>query len=72
VSGVDDISKSSTTYFERTIIWIIFQKTKIETLTKEKYSHDYDNNIESKCTLIEPIIKNIKVGKSQSFIIIMI
>ncbi len=44
-------------------------KFKIGTLTRKKYSHYYDNNIESKWTPIEPIIKDIKVGKSQSFIV---
>ncbi len=38
-------------------------------LTKEKYKKYYDNNVDSKWTPIEPIIKDIKVGKSQSFII---
>jgi hypothetical protein len=47
----------------------MFQNCKIGTLTREKYNHYYNNNIESKWTPIEPIIKNIKVGKSQSFII---
>jgi hypothetical protein len=42
----------------------MFQNFKIGTLTRKKYSHYYDNNIESKWTLIEPIIKDIKVGKS--------
>jgi hypothetical protein len=44
-------------------------KKKIGILTGEKYNHYYDNNIESKWTPIEPIIKDMKVGKSQSFII---
>jgi hypothetical protein len=44
-------------------------KKKIGILTWEKYNHYYDNNIESKWTPIEPIIKDMKVGKSQSFII---
>jgi hypothetical protein len=47
----------------------MFQNSKIGTLTREKYNHYHDNNIESKWTPIEPIIKDIKVGKSQSFII---
>jgi hypothetical protein len=47
----------------------MFQNSKIGTLTKEKYNHHYNNNIESKWTPIEPITKDIKVGKSQSFII---
>jgi hypothetical protein len=50
----------------------MFQNSKIGTLTREKYSHYYDNNIESKWTSIELIIKDIKVGKSQSFILTMI
>jgi hypothetical protein len=69
VDGVDDIFKASTTYCEITIIWIIFQNSKIETLTRKKYSHYYNNNIESKWTPIELIIKDIRGSKSQSFII---
>jgi hypothetical protein len=38
---------------------------KIGALAREKYSHYYNNNIESKWTPIELIIKDIKVGKSQ-------
>jgi len=44
----------------------------IRITTREKYSHHYDDNIESKWALIEPIIKDIKVGKSQSLFIIRI
>jgi hypothetical protein len=69
VNGTNGIFEGSTTYYEKTNIWIMFQIFKIETLTREKYNHYYDNNIESKCTLIEPIIKYIRIGKSQSFII---
>ncbi len=35
VNGVDGIFKTSTTYCEKTIIWIMFQNSKIGTLTKE-------------------------------------
>jgi hypothetical protein len=42
----------------------MFQNFKIGTLTKYIYSHYYDNNIESKWSPIEPIIKDIRVGKS--------
>ncbi len=45
---------------------------KIGTLTREKSNHYYNNNIDSRWTLIEPIIKDIRVDKSQSFIIIRI
>jgi hypothetical protein len=48
---------------KRTIIWIMFQNSKMGTLIREKYSHYYDNNIESKWTVIEPIVKDIKIGK---------
>jgi hypothetical protein len=47
----------------------MFQNSKIKTLAREKYNHYYYNNIELKWTLIEPIIKDIRVGKSQLFII---
>jgi hypothetical protein len=47
----------------------MFQNSKIKTLIKEKYSHFYDNNIEEKWLSIEPIMKDIRIGKSQSFII---
>ncbi len=33
VNGVDGIFKTSTTYCEKTIIWIMFHNSKIETLT---------------------------------------
>ncbi len=49
---------------------MMFQNSKIGTLTREKYSHYYDNNIESKW--IQLVIKDIKVSKSQSFIKTMI
>jgi hypothetical protein len=48
---------------KRTIIWIMFQNSKMGTLIREKYSHYYDNNIELKWTPIEPIAKDIKIGK---------
>jgi len=50
VNGVDDIFKTLTTYCEKTIIWIMFQNSKIGALTKKKKSYYYDNNIESKWT----------------------
>ncbi len=48
MNGANDIFKTSTTYCERIIIWIMFQNSKIGTLIKEQYNHCYDNNIESK------------------------
>jgi hypothetical protein len=69
VNGADGILQASITYCEKTIIWIMFKNFKIGTLKREKYSHYYDNDIELKWTPIEPIIKNIKIGKFQSFIL---
>jgi hypothetical protein len=48
---------------KRTIIWIMFQNFKMGTLIKNNNSNYYDNNIESKWTSIELIIKDIKIGK---------
>jgi hypothetical protein len=46
----------------------MFQNFKMQTLTWKNFFYNYDNNFESKWTPIEAIIKDIKVGKSQSFI----
>ncbi len=35
VNGIDDIFKTLTTYCEKTIIWIIFQNSKIGTVTRK-------------------------------------
>jgi hypothetical protein len=43
VNGASGIFKTSTTYCEKTIIWIMFQNSKIGTLTREKYNHFYDS-----------------------------
>ncbi len=64
VNGTNGIFEALTTYCEKTIIWIMFQNSKIGTLIKEKYNHYYNNNIDSKRTPIEPIIKAIRVVKS--------
>jgi hypothetical protein len=64
VNGADGIFKTSTTYCVKTIIWIMFLNFKIGMLIREKYNHYYNNNIESKWTPIEPIIKDIRIGKS--------
>jgi hypothetical protein len=47
VNEVDGIFKTSITYCEKSIIWIMFQNFKIGTLTRETYNHYYDNNFES-------------------------
>jgi hypothetical protein len=67
VNWVNGIFETFTTYNDKTIIWIMFQNLIIETITKENCNHYHNNNI--KWTPIEPIIKNIRVVKTQSFII---
>jgi hypothetical protein len=64
VNGTNGNFKTSTTYYDKTIIWIMFQNYQIGTLTRKKQDHYYINNIESKWTLIELIMKHIRVGKS--------
>jgi len=45
VNGDVSISKRSTTYNDKTIIWTMFENSKIGILTKEKCNHYYNNNI---------------------------
>jgi hypothetical protein len=45
VNVASGIFKALTTYCEKTIIWIMFENSKIGTLTREKYNHCYYNNI---------------------------
>jgi hypothetical protein len=47
--------------------FLIWKPSLLGTLTREKYSHYYDNNIESKWKPLN--IKDITASKSQSFII---
>ncbi len=73
MNGDNGIFKALTTYCEKPSIWIMFQKSKIGTLTKIYiYSHYYNKNTKSKWTITEPIIKDIRVGDSKLFIIIQI
>ncbi len=44
VNGAYGIFKTSTSC-EKTIIWIMFQNSKIGTLTREKYSHYYETTL---------------------------
>jgi hypothetical protein len=45
VNGVDYIFKASTTYYDKIIIWIMFQNSTIGTLIRKKYNHYYNNNL---------------------------
>jgi hypothetical protein len=46
VNEAYDIFKTSTTYNNKTIIWIMFQNFKIKILTREKINHYDNDNIE--------------------------
>jgi hypothetical protein len=72
VNGIDGILKASTTYCDKTNIWIMFQNSKIGTLTRENIIIITTTTLNKNGTPIEPIIKDIRVDKSQSFIIISI
>jgi hypothetical protein len=66
VNGIDGIFKTSTSYHNKTIVWILFANPKIRIflmLAKKKSTHLYTNNIKPNWTPIEPIIKNIKKWK---------
>ncbi len=49
-----------------------FPNQKIGMQIREKSTHLYTNNIQPNWTPVEPIIKNIRIGKIQSHIIIRI
>jgi hypothetical protein len=61
VNGDDGVFKTSTSYHNKTIVWILFPNPKIGMLTREMSTHLYTNNIQPNWTPIEPIIKNIRI-----------
>jgi hypothetical protein len=69
-SGANGVFKTSTSYHNKTIIWIFFPNPKIGMLTREKSIHF--NNIQLNETPIELIIKDIGIGKKKSYIVIII
>jgi hypothetical protein len=69
VNAADGVFKTSTSYHNKTIIWILFPNQKIKVWAREKPTHLYTYNIQPNWTQIEPIIKDIKIGKNQFHII---
>ncbi len=69
VNGVNGEFKTSTSYHNKIMVWILFPNQKIGVLVREKSTQLYTNNIQTNCTPIEPIIKDIKIGKNQIHII---
>ncbi len=69
VNGANGVFKTSTSYHNKTMVWILFPNQKIGMLVREKSTQLYTNNIQSNWTPIETIIKNIKIGKNQTHII---
>ncbi len=45
VNGANGVLKISTSYHNKTIVWILFPNPKIKMLVKEKSTHLYTNNI---------------------------
>jgi hypothetical protein len=69
VNGTNGVFKTPTSYHNKTIVWILFLNPKIGMLIGEQSTHLYTNNIQPNWTPIEPIIKDIRIGKSPSHII---
>jgi hypothetical protein len=69
VNGIDGVFKPSTSYDNKTIVWILFPNQKIGMLARKKSTHLYTNNIQPNWTPIEPIIKDIKIDENQYHII---
>ncbi len=70
VNEAYDIFKTST-YNNKTIIWIMFQNFKIKILPKN-ITHYYNDNIESKWHQLNLFTKDIKVVNTQSFAMLKI
>ncbi len=69
-NGTSGVFKTSTSYDNKTIVWILFPNQKIGIrLAREKSTHLYTNNIQPNWTPIEPIIKDIRIYKNQFHII---
>jgi hypothetical protein len=69
VNGTNGVFKTSTSYHNKTMVWILFTNKKIGVLARKKSTHLYISNIQLNSTPIEPIIKDIKFGNNQSHII---
>jgi hypothetical protein len=68
VNGADGIFKTTTSYHNKTIIWISFPNQKIRMLVRKKPIHLYTKSIQLNWTPIVPIIKDIRIDKNQSHI----
>ncbi len=51
VNGIDNVFKTSTSYHNKTTIWILFPNPKIGMLIREKFTHLYTNNIQPNWTV---------------------
>ncbi len=63
-NGVDGVFKTSTSYHNKTIVWILFPNQKIGVLTRKKSTHFYIDNIQPNWTPIDTIIKDIRISKN--------
>jgi hypothetical protein len=69
VNGVDGLFKTLTSYHNKIIIWISFPNPKTRMFIRKKSIHLYTKTFQLNWTLIEQMIKNIRIGKNQSHII---
>ena len=69
VNEVDGLFKTSTTFNDKSYVWIQFNNTKVGIITRFSHSHLYkSSDIDSTWTSIS-IAKKIRIGKNQSHLI---
>ena len=67
VNGADGLFKTSTTFNDKSYVWIQFYNTKVGIATRFSHSHLYKSfDIDLTWTPIESVAKEIRIGKNQS------
>ena len=70
VNGADGLFKTSTTFNDKSYVWIQFYNTKVGIVTRFSHSHLYkSSDIDLAWTPIESVAKEIRIGKNQSHLI---
>ena len=73
VNGADGLFKTSTTFNDKSYVWIQFYNTKVGIATRFSHSHLYNcSDIDSTWTPIESVAKEIRIGKNQSHLVMRI
>lgn len=70
VNGADGLFKATSSHSNKSYIWINFFNTKVGNVTEHSNCHLYkESNIDSASTPVEPIVKEIRLGKNQTHLI---